>query len=53
MSPQEVAELIRQGENESIEFKELPVRPGVGHVLVVFGCRFGLSKGIDAMKDLM
>ena len=29
MSPQEVSELIRQGENASIEFKEMPVRPEV------------------------
>lgn len=29
MSPQEIGELIRQGENASIEFKEMPVRPEV------------------------
>jgi len=29
MSPQDVSELIRQGENVSIEFKEMPVRPEV------------------------
>ena len=29
MSPQEVSELIGQGENASIEFKEMPVRPEV------------------------
>lgn len=29
MIPQEINELIRQGENASIEFKELPVRPEV------------------------
>ncbi|MFA6062333.1 MAG: RNA-binding domain-containing protein [Gallionella sp.] len=64
MSPQEVGELIRQGENESIEFKELPIRPEVlareivafanslGGVILLGVTDQGRLSGVDAASQL-
>lgn len=64
MSPQEIGELIRQGENESIEFKELPVRPevvaremvafanGLGGVILLGVTDQGVPCGVDAASHL-
>ncbi|HLA34286.1 MAG TPA: ATP-binding protein [Rhodocyclaceae bacterium] len=42
MSPQDVKELIRQGENVSVEFKEMPVRPeAVAREMVAFANSVG------------
>lgn len=64
MSPQEIGELIRQGENESIEFKELPVRSevvaremvafanGLGGVILLGVTDQGIPCGVDAASHL-
>lgn len=64
MSPQEIGELIRQGENMSIEFKMMPVRPevvaremvafanGSGGVILLGVTDQGELCGIDDVRNL-
>jgi ATP-dependent DNA helicase RecG len=64
MLPQEVCELMRQGENASVEFKELPVRPevvaremvafanGSGGVILLGVTDDGVPCGVDTASHL-
>jgi ATP-dependent DNA helicase RecG len=64
MSPQEIGELIRQGENASVEFKEMPVRPEVvaremvafanssGGVILLGVADNGMPRGVNDAEQL-